>query len=179
MKRWLIFLFAVVIYFIVHEGMHASVAMFYGEYEAFRIIPIGPEVQYRTPVEEREGIHWAFISGASNLVTILIGYLLLFLGDRLARLRSWFLRAASFYLTLIFLLADPLNLSIGPLIYGGDANGIAFGLGLNRYIIQMVFLFILLVNRDLIAQKLFPMYEVQVKHILFQPLIPWARRTKD
>ncbi len=178
MKKWLIFLLAVVIYHIVHEGMHASVAMFYGEYEAFRLIPIGPEVRYRTPIEEREGISWAFISGASNLATILIGYLLLLSGDRLACLRSYFLRTTSFYLTLICLLADPFNLSIGPLIYGGDANGIAVGLGLNRYIIQTVFLVILLVNRELIAQKLLPIYDVQVKHILFQPLM-WARRTRD
>jgi hypothetical protein len=178
MKQWLMFLLTVVIYHIVHEGMHASIAMFYGEYEAFRIIPIGLEVQYKTPVGEREGIHWAFISGTSNLATIFIGYLLLLSGNRLARLHSWFLRTTSFYLTLICLLADPFNLSIGPLIYGGDANGIAVGLGLNRYIIQIVFLVILLVNRELIAQQLLPMYDVQVKHILFQPLM-WARRTRD
>jgi len=179
MKRWLVFLLAVVIFAVVHEGVHAIIAMFYGEYHAFRIGPLGPEVQFRTPVGEREGIHWAFISGASNLATTLIGYLLLLFGDRLACLRSWSLRATSFYLTLIFLLSDPLNLSIGPFIYGGDADGIAVGLGINRLFIQIVFLFVFLVNRELIVQKLFPTYEVQIKHVLFQPLIPWVRRTKD
>jgi len=179
MKRWLVFLLAVVIFVLVHEGTHALVATFYGEYEAFRIRPIGFEIQFRTPVEERDGIHWAFISGASNLVTILIGYLLMLFGERLVRLRSLFLRATLFYLTLILLLADPLNLSIGPFIYGGDANGIAIGLGLNRYIIQMIFLVVLFVNREFVAQRLFPMYGVQVKHILFQPLIPWAKRTNE
>jgi hypothetical protein len=70
-------------------------------------------------------------------------------------------------LTLISLLADLFNLSVGPFIYGGDANGIAAGLGINRYIIQMIFLVVLLVNRELVAQKLFPMYNVPIKHILF------------
>ncbi len=80
-------------------------------------------------------------------------------------------------MTLISLLADPFNLSVGPFIYGGDANGIALGLGINRYVIQTIFLLVLLANRELVAQKLFPMYDVQVKHILFQPLIRRANRT--
>lgn len=177
MKRWLTFLLAVMIYLTVHEGMHALTAMLHGEYDALIIRAIlFPEVLYKTPVEERSGIHWAFISGASNLVTILVGYLLLASGDRLAGLRGPF-RSIFFYLTLIFLLADPLNLSLGPFFYGGDADGIAVGLGINRYLIQMVFLVVLLVNRELVAQRLFPMYGVQVRHILFRPWIPWTQRT--
>ena len=175
MKKWLAFLFAALVLATVHEGMHALMAIPYGEYDAFRIKPIGFEVQYRTPVDGRGGIHWALISGAGNLVTILMGYLLLLIGESLARLRSSFLRAAFFYLTLISLMTDPLNLSIGPFIYGGDANGIAIGLAINRYVIQSIFLVVFFVNRELVAHKLFAMYEVQVKHILFQPLIPRAK----
>ncbi len=177
MKKWLIFLLAVAIWAVVHEGTHALVATFYGEYEAFRVRPpVGFEVLYKTPVEERNGVHWAFIAGASNLVTMLMGYVLLSFSDGLARLRSLSWRATAFYLTLILLLADPLNLSIGPFIYGGDANGIAVGLGIKRYIIQVIFLVALLVNRELVAQRLFPMFNVHVKHVLFRPLIPLAKK---
>ncbi len=178
MKRWLTFLFAGLVLLTVHEGTHALMAMLYGEYEAFHVRPIGFEVTFRTAVDERSGIQWAIISGASNLVTLLMGYLLLVFGARLARLRSGFLRATTFYLTMLSLLADPFNLSIGPFIYGGDANGIAVGLGINRYLIQFIFLVVLLVNRELVAQKLFPMYNLQVKHILFRPLIRWTNRTQ-
>ncbi len=178
MKKWLAFLLAVVILLAVHEGMHALMAMFYGEYEAFHLRPIGFEVQYRTPVEERDGSHWAYISGVSNLVTVLMGYLLLSSGEKLGRLRNVFLKGIFFYLTLISLLADPFNLSVGPFIYGGDVNGIAAGLGINRYVIQTIFLMVLLANRELVAQKLFPMYDVQPTHILFRPLIRWANRTQ-
>lgn len=146
-------------------------AMLYGEYEAFHIRPIGFEVTYRTAVDERSGIQWAFISGASNLVTLLMGYLLLMLGEKLARAHSVFVRAGVFYLTMLSLLSDPFNLSVGPFIYGGDANGMALGLDISRYVIQAIFLVVLLVNRELVAQKLFSMYNVQVKHILFRPLI--------
>ncbi len=178
MKRWLAFLLVLLILLTVHEGTHALMAMLYGEYEAFHIRPIGFEVTYRTDVDERNGIQWAFISGASNLVTLLMGYLLLMLGGKLSRLHSIFVRDSIFYLTTLSLLSDPFNLSVGPFIYGGDANGLAIGLGINRYVIQAIFLVVLLVNRELVAQKLFPMYNVQVKHILFQPLIRWTNRTQ-
>ncbi len=178
MKRWLAFLLAVLVLFTVHEGMHAWMAVLHGEYESFHVRSIGFEVTYRTAVGERSGIQWAFISGASNLVTLLMGYLLLVFGERLARLRSVFLRASTFYLTILSLLSDPFNLSIGPFIYGGDANGIAVGLGISRYVIQGIFLVVLLVNRELVVQKLLPMYDVQVKHILFRPLICWTNRTQ-
>ncbi len=178
MKRWLTFLFAGLVLLTVHEGTHALMAILHGEYEAFHVRSIGFEVTFRTAVDERSGIQWAIISGASNLVTLLVGYLLLVFSARLACLRSRFLRATIFYLTMLSLLADPFNLSIGPFIYGGDANGIAVGLGINRYLIQFIFLVVLLVNRELVAQKLFPMYNLQVKHILFRPLIRWTNRTQ-
>lgn len=173
-KKRLAFLLAVLIFASVHEGMHALMASLYGEYEAFRITPIGFEVLYKTPVEQRGGMHWALIAGAGNLVTILMGYLLLLMGESLSRLQSSFLRAAVFYLTLILLLVDPLNLSVGPFVYGGDANGIASGLGINRTIVQSIFLVVFFVNRELVAQKLFPVYKVQGQPVLLRPLIPRA-----
>lgn len=172
MRKWLAFLLAVAIFVAVHEGMHAVTAMFYGEYAALHIHYGGfPEIQYKTPVNERAGIHWGFISGASNLATLLMGYLLLLMGARIARLRDWFFKNLFLYLTIILLLADPLNLSVGPFIYGGDAFGIAVGFGISRYAIQVISLVVLLVNRELIVQRLFPSYNVQVKHFLFRPLI--------
>jgi len=78
---------------------------------------------------------------------------------------------------LICLLADPFNLSVGPFLYGGDANGIAVGLGINRIVIQAIFLVVLVANRELVAQKLIPMYNVEGNHLLFRPLLRRAHRT--
>ena len=170
MKKWLAFVLVAVVLLTVHEGMHVLIAANYGEYEAIHW-SIFPQVIFRTAVEERTGIQWAFISGTSNLVTLALGYLLLVLGKRIARLENAFLKVAIYYLTLISLLIDPFNLSIGPFIYGGDAMGIAVGLGVSRYLVQAVFFLILLVNRELVAQKLLPMYGVQTNHPLFRPWI--------
>lgn len=173
MKRWLVFLLlAVVIFTAVHEGMHVVMAVLYDEYATLHIhYGVFPEVQYRTPVDERAGVHWGLISGASSLVTVLMGYLLLLMSGRIARWRNWFFKNLLFYLTVISLLADPLNLSLGPLIYGGDASGIAVGFGVNRYVVQIISLAVLLVNRELVVQRLFPVYDVQTKHFLFRPLL--------
>lgn len=179
MRGWLVFLLAVVIFLAVHEGMHVGMAVLYNEYAALRIhYGVFPEVLYKTPVNERAGVHWGFISGTSNLVTVLIGYLLLLMGERITRLRRWFFKQLFFYLTVILLLADPLNLSMGPLIYGGDALGIAVGFGVSRYVIQVISLAVLLVNRELIAQKLFPMHNVQTRHFLFRPLVQRPGRAR-
>jgi hypothetical protein len=48
--------------------------MVFDEYRSMRIHPYGPEVIYKTPVAEREGIKWGFISGTSNVSILFFGY---------------------------------------------------------------------------------------------------------
>ena len=40
-RKWLAFLLAVVVFFTIHEGLHALIAESYGEYEEFIVKPIG------------------------------------------------------------------------------------------------------------------------------------------
>ena len=174
MRRWLAFILAALLLAGIHEGAHALTSALYGEYATFTVRPYGAmEIIYKTPVEAREGAHWAVIAGTSNLLTLALGYLLLALSEWLARLRVALIRGGAYYMTMLALLADALNLSLGPFLYGGDANGIAFGLGVSRYIIQGVFLIVLLLNRELVAQKLLPQYGVQTDNLLLRP---WIRR---
>ena len=115
MKKWLAFMLAVLTYIALHEGAHALAAAIFGELETFRMRPfaLGFEVIFRTPTDERTGIQWAFISGTSNVLTLLLGYSLLILSQKRNRLQSSFLKASVFYLTLLLLLIDAFNLSIG------------------------------------------------------------------
>lgn len=171
MKKWLAFMLAVLTYIALHEGAHALVAAIFGELETFQLKPFGFEVVFRTPTDERTGIQWAFISGTSNVLTLLLGYSLLMFGEKYNRLQSSSLKASIFYITFLFLLIDAFNLSIGPFIYGGDVNGIAVGLGVNRYLIQALFFLLMLANRELVAGKLFPAYQLQPMHPLLKPWI--------
>ena len=174
MKKWLAFVLAMLIFAAVHEGAHALVAAFFGELKAFQVRPFGLEVIFRTPTDERAGIQWAFISGTSNVLTLMLGYALLMLSQKCNRIQSAFLKASVFYLTLLLLLFDAFNLSVVPFIFGGDVNGIAVGFGVNRYLIQALFFLVMLANRELVIRKLFPAYDVQPRHPIFKPWIQSA-----
>lgn len=169
MPRFLGLLLAVLIYAALHEGAHALAAFAFGEYDSFRVRPWGLEVVMKTPVENRAGFRWAVISGGANLVTVLAGYLLLAGRRRLAASRADLVRIAGYWLALVLLWGDPLNVSLGALVYGGDAEGIAAGLALPRYAVQLLFLLLFLVNRELFARKMVPAYGVATRHPLLRP----------
>lgn len=173
MKKILTIVLSVLIFAFVHEGLHVLVGIAIGEFDSFRIRPIGFEVTVRTPVEQRHGIQWAFFSGVSNLVTILLGYLLLPFVNAFARMQVAMIRNTAYYSTLFFLLLDPLNLSVGPFLYGGDIHGIAVGLGVHPYWLQLFFLLVFLINRELVAQVLLPSYGIETRYVLFRP---WLRK---
>lgn len=172
-KKVVTFLIALLLFAVVHEGAHVVAASAFNEYKTFVVHPYGLEVVMQTPVENRAGIQWAIISGSANLLTVLFGYLLLPLVTRTANPRA-FASAVGYWAALLALLADPLNLAIGPFIYGGDAMGVAVGLEIPVYAVQILALLVFLVNRELVAQKLLPAFDLETRHPLFRPWISLA-----
>lgn len=170
MKKYFSFIVSYFIFVFVHEILHIIPAFLFNEYGSFKFHFYGPEVIFKTPVPERAGFHWAIISGLPNVLTLGVGYTLLFFRKNFKGC-SRFTAQILFYSTIMFLLFDTFNLSIGPLIYGGDINGIVKGLDISPVFIQIIFLFILLINREMIIMKLFPTFEIKTNHILFKPLI--------
>jgi hypothetical protein len=168
-KKFLTFFVAFVIFAFIHEGSHALIAAIYGEFTDFLVHPYGFEVIFKTPTIQRQGIQWGFISGVSNVLTVLLGYLLLLFVKPVARMRNAFLSAVGYWLIMMFLLLDPLNLSIGPFLYGGDIGGIVTGFGINQYIVQAIFFIVFIINRELVAQVLLPAYGIKTDHPLFKP----------
>lgn len=151
MKKWFYFLFALVLYVVIHEHLHVLISLLFNEFDKIKFHWYGPEVIYLTPVEERiPEIKWFFISGFSNFFTLAIGYLLFLLRSKILNLNNTLIKNILYYVTVVFLLFDAVNLSIGPFIYGGDTLGIAAGLKINPWIIQIFFGIILLINRELI-----------------------------
>ena len=176
MKKWLFVLLAVVFFAFVHEGAHAFTAFAYKEYESFHVRPIGLEVVFKTPISERNGVKWGIISGSGNLLTLAIGYLLLAFRQRISRLQNVFARSMGYWIILLFLIGDALNLSIGTFLYGGDANGIAVGFNISRYTVQLIFLVLFVINRELVAQMLLPTFGITTSHPLFRP---WMKITPN
>lgn len=171
LRKYLMLLLAAAVFAVVHESIHILAAVAFGEFKEFHLKPYGFEVEFKTPVSERAGAKWGIISGSSSFITITIGYIMFSLRRRMINLQNTNLYILEYWLTLSFLLLDPANLSIGPFIYGGDVNGIAVGFGLNQYIIQTTFFVLFLLNRELVVHKLFPLYNIETKHPLFQPLL--------
>jgi len=170
MKKIVPLLLVVIIFAFVHEGIHALAAALAGEYHAFHVRPFGLEVTYITPVSERHGIHWALIAGSPNVITVLIGYALFAARHRIASIGLPFLRSLGYYATAFFMLLDPLNLGVGSFIYGGDAPGVAVGLGVSVLAVQGISLAIVLLSRELIVREVFRTFRVQTRHPLLQPL---------
>lgn len=168
MRNLITFILAILIFAVVHEGTHILTAMAFDEYEAFHGRVFGLEVIFKTAKEERTGFKWAVISGTSNIITIALGYCFYAIRHRFATLHSLFFAGLGYWLSILFLIADPLNLSIGYLIYGGDATGIAVGLNVSRWFIQGLFFVIFLVNRETIAQRLLPSFGIRTTHPLFR-----------
>lgn len=164
-------LVAALVLVIVHEGAHALSAVVFNEYAGFQVHLYGFEVLMRTPVAERAGAHWAVISGSANVLTVLLGYLVLLLVVRRPNKRD-LTSAIGYWIALLGLLLDPLNLAFGPFLYGGDALGIAAGLQVPVSVVQIAALLVFLVNRELVAQKLLPAFELEMRHPLLQP---WLR----
>jgi len=64
-------------------------------------------------------------------------------------MKNSFMSAVGYWLIVMFLLLDPLNLSVGPFLYGGDIGGIVAGFGVNQYLVQILSFAIFLITVSL------------------------------
>jgi hypothetical protein len=174
LRQYVLLCLAVIAFAIVHEGAHALSSAAFGEYRGSRIRWYGLEVEYRTPVPEREGLKWGFISGSSSAITILCGFLMFAGRGKIAASGKSIIRIGGYYATALFMLGDPLNLSAGPFIYGGDIGGLVVGFHINRYAIQVVLFALFLLNRELVARYVLPAFGVRAGNVAFRP---WFTRS--
>ena len=141
----------------VHEGVHIVVALLFGVYEGVKILPIGIEVLIEEPLTIG-GYKLAVFSGLSSIVTITIGYGLLILTPRILKINSQPLKNYLYYVTLVFLLLDPIYLSLISFFVGGDINGIVLGLNIPYGLVRAVYFAIAVYNLYLVIKKLYPVY---------------------
>jgi hypothetical protein len=175
MKKWIYFLVAWFLYMIIHEGVHAFTALIEGEFKTILVHWYGPEVVYKSQVSERmPGIKWTLISGLSGIITVLSGYILFGMKNRIYAIKNTDLKGILYLVTIAFLLIDPLYFSILTSLIGGggDVTGIAVGLGTHKWIIQVFFGIVFIINRELIADFILKS-GVKTKHFLFRP---WLKR---
>jgi hypothetical protein len=115
---------ALAAYYLVHEGAHLLYALFTGVFKQINFMGLG--IQIDVCAERMTDTQLGIFCLVGALATFCVGYLLTAFAKNICRAQSKLLRAMLYYITIAFLLLDPLYLSILCGFFGGgDMNGIA------------------------------------------------------
>ncbi len=160
MKQWTGILIAIISYYVVHEGTHLLLALTFGVFERIRFVGIWG-IQIVINVEGLDGIRLALFNGLSSIVTILIGYILA-LSPYIYKLRSRALLIVFYYITLCFMVLDPIYMSVLSLFIGGggDLNGVVTGLQTSDIPFRIVFGSIAVLNIILFSRRVSKQYKI-------------------
>ncbi len=150
--------FGIIFYGIIHESMHLLQAIYLGIFEGIRLVGIfGVEIMITEPLTI-SGPTLALFSGLSSFVTIGIGYMLLLFMPKILELKHKNIKSMIYFVTIIFMLLDPLYLSVLSITFGGDINGIAHGFRIPYFAIRMFYGIIFLVNLTIVIKRIYPAY---------------------
>ena len=123
-RQYIGILAALAAYYLVHEGAHLLYALLSGVFQKINFM--GLAVQIDVCADRMTDIQLGRFCLVGALATFCAGYLLTALAKSVCRAQSKLLRAVLYYITITFLLLDPLYLSVlCGLFGGGDMNGIA------------------------------------------------------
>lgn len=149
-------------YLIIHEGVHIIQALIFGIYKGIKVLPLGIEVVIIQPLTI-EGYKLAAFSGLSSVVTLLIGYVLFAFSPKILKLNKQPVKNYIYYVTFVFLLLDPVYISLLSFVLGvgGDINGIALGLNIPYIIVRGIYFVIAAINIYLVFKKLYPAYVIK------------------
>lgn len=154
-RQYIGILAALAAYYIVHEGAHLLYALFTGVFKQINFMGLG--VQIDVYVEHMTDIQLGIFCLAGAMTTFCAGYLLTVLSKSICHAKSKLFRAVLYYITIAFLLLDPLYLSILCGFFGGgDMNGIASLCP--EWAARCLFGVLLLVNGVVFWKQVLPVY---------------------
>lgn len=154
-RQYISILAALAAYYLVHEGAHLLYALLTGVFKQINFMGLG--VQIDVYAEHMTDVQLGIFCLAGVLATCCAGYLLAALAKDICRARSKLLRAILYYITIEFLLLDPLYLSILCVFFGGgDMNGIV--LLCPEWVARCLFGVLFLVNGLVFWKRVLPVY---------------------
>lgn len=155
MRQYIGILAALVAYYLVYEGAHLLYALLTGVFKQIRLMGLG--VQIEVCAERMTDTQLGIFCLVGALATFCVGYLLAALARSICHAKSKLLRAMIYYITIAFLLLDPLYLSVLCGFFGGgDMNGIA--LLCPERAARCLFGALLLVNGLAFWKRILPVY---------------------
>lgn len=154
-RQYIGILAALAAYYLVHEGAHLLYSLLTGVFKQIRLMGLG--VQIDVCAERMTDTQLGIFCLVGALATFCVGYLLTALAKNICRAHSKLLRAMLYYITIAFLLLDPLYLSVLCSFFGGgDMNGIA--LLCPEWAARCLFGALLLVNGLIFWKQVLPVY---------------------
>lgn len=146
---------AIVAYYLIHEGAHLLYAVCTGVFKQINFMGLG--VQIDVYAERMTDAQLGIFCLVGVLATFCAAYLLATLARSICHAKSKLLRAVLYYITIAFLLLDPLYLSVLCGFFGGgDMNGIAFLCP--EWAARCLFGALLLVNGLVFWKRVLPVY---------------------
>ena len=154
-RQYIGILAALAAYYLVHEGAHLLYALLTGVFKQINFMGLG--VQIDVYAEHMTNMQLGIFCLVGALATFCMGYLLAALARSICHTKSKLLRAVLYYITIAFLLLDPLYLSILCGFFGGgDMNGIA--LLCPEWAARSLFGVLLLANGLVFWKQVLPIY---------------------
>jgi len=161
-RQYAVNILAVITYLIIHEGTHIIQALAHGIFQGLKFSIMGVEVLITQPLTIG-GWKLACFSGLSSLVTVGTGYVIYKMTPAILVAGNQFIKSYFYYTALVFLILDPLYISIFSFFVGGDINGISVGLGVPYMLIKGIYFAVLVLNVMLAIKKLYPKYTQDYK----------------
>lgn len=157
LRKWCALLIAIITYYIIHEGAHVIMALFFGTFERIQMLGLG--VQVVTKTELMSNWQLGLFSIIGSVSTLCAAYLLLALTGHIIKSGSRLIKAVGYYTTFALLLLDPIYLAfLYKFVGGGDMNGIKLLL-LPELAWQIIYGLIAAANLLLIARYVYPAYK--------------------
>lgn len=123
LRRWIALTIAILCYYLIHEGAHWLYAISNGVFKKINIIGLG--IQIEPYAEKMSRVQLGIFCLVGPIATIVMSYLFLAMTNKFLSVKYNYVRAVTYYLTIVFLLLDPLYCCILFLfVGGGDMNGI-------------------------------------------------------
>ena len=154
-RQYIGIIFAIAIYYIIHEGAHLLVALYYGVFKQINFMGLGVQVDvYFTQMTD---VQMGIFCLAGVIATIICSWFLIIFCKSICSTKSKVFRTIAWYTSLVMLLLDPLYLSVFYEFFGGgDMNGIS--LLLEEWVARGLFTGIGVIHALVIFRYLLPKY---------------------
>ncbi len=124
-RKWFALICSIILYYIIHEGAHVVAALLLGTFQRIRIVGFGLGVQVVANTTAMSNVQLFIFCIVGAIATLVVGYVLVLRRQNLLKNKNKVVRAVGYYATLVFLMVDPIYLSVlHNFVGGGDMNRI-------------------------------------------------------